>query len=204
MRSYVHFIARSRGELERLPAGLDGVLVIDEAYIEFARAPSLAPLIRNYPNLVVSRTLSKAYAAAGIRLGYGFAIPEIIHLLQTVKAPYNLNTLTRDCALSILADDKSYETAIDAILAERDRLVAALRALPAVRRVLKSDANFITFEIPQTTAIFQHLVARNLIVRDRSREPGLADCLRLTVGTPEENQLFLDGLQDSMAIVGII
>jgi histidinol-phosphate aminotransferase len=172
------------------------LVVVDEAYAEFSDSPSLAAKLVEFPNLVVLRTLSKAYGLAGARLGVLIASPEIIGLIRRIMAPYPVPTPCLAAALAAFAPEASAARAehLAATRAERARLAAALGAHPRVRRVWPSDANFVAFRVDDASAVWRQLLDRGVIVRDVSHYLGLADCLRVSVGTPTENDAFLAAL----------
>jgi histidinol-phosphate aminotransferase len=186
-----------RGEDIRLICeSVPAVVVVDEAYIEFSKAESLSLYVQSYPNLVILRTLSKAWGLAGIRLGYCIADPIIIEYLMKVKAPYNVNLLSSHYALAVLEKPKAMQSSVSAIIAERKRLKEALRSFKNVKNVYPSDANFLLVRFTESKQVLSELIGRGIIVRDRSGEPGLANCLRITVGTPEQNTLLLNALEE--------
>ncbi len=170
------------------------VVVVDEAYIEFAGSESLASHVRELPNLIVMRTLSKAFGRAGIRLGYALAAPEMIALFQKVKAPYNLNALSMSQGAHRLGQGRPRH--LQEILKERVRLSRELAEMAEVEEVLPSHANFLLFRIGGASEICRELQDRGVVVRDRSGMPGLAQCLRVSVGLPGENDLFLKRLRE--------
>jgi histidinol-phosphate aminotransferase len=184
--------------LLQLAARLVGraLLVIDEAYVEFSGAPSLARHVAQYSHLVVLRTLSKAHGLAGARCGTTIAAPEIISTLRKIIPPYALTQLTIEAVLGALqpAPLAAAQERLRTLRAERERLTAALRASRAVRRVWPSDANFVLAEFVDATAAFTRARAAGLLVRDVRSQPGLGDALRITLGTPEQNQRLLEAL----------
>jgi histidinol-phosphate aminotransferase len=172
------------------------LVVVDEAYAEFADSPSLAANLVEFPNLVVLRTLSKAYGLAGARLGVLIASSEIIGLIRRIMAPYPVPTPCLAAALAAFAPEASVARGehLAATRAERARLAAALSAHPGVRHVWPSDANFVAFRVDDANAAWRQLLGRGVIVRDVSHYLGLANCLRVSVGTPVENEGFLAAL----------
>ncbi len=177
--------------IELLLRKFSGIVVVDEAYIDFAEgATSWSQRLSEFPNLVVLQTLSKAWALAGARLGMAFASPEIIHYLNAVKYPYNVGLPTQRAVL------RSLETGLDgtvaAIVAERKRLETELSKLDFVERIYPSDANFLLVKMKDSTLIFNYLKQNGVVVRDRSREPLCEGCLRVTVGTEIENQKLIE------------
>lgn len=173
-----------------------GIVVLDEAYIDFSTRPSMATELRKHPNLVILQTFSKAWGMAGIRLGMAFASETIIGVLNRIKYPYNINILTQRTALQVLSGPSEREAWISLILKERSRLQQELSGLPPVKQVLPSDANFLMVRFEQPREVFDFLISRKIIVRDRSRVPLCDGTLRVTIGTPLENDLLLQALRD--------
>ena len=170
-----------------------GVVVLDEAYIDFSSTPSLISLLDDYPNLVVLQTLSKAWGMAGLRIGLAIARPEIVSLMSKVKYPYNLNILSQEMALSKL-DEARLSRRVSEIIAQRIRLARELPNCPSVKRIYPSEANFLLVRFDEPDAMYQRLLDAGVIVRNRSRVPGCEGCLRITVGTPAENDRLLEAL----------
>ena len=168
-----------------------GIVVLDEAYADFSAKGSLRAAVREYPNLVVLQTFSKAYGMAGLRLGMAFADAYVIELMNRVKYPYNISQATQELALKALEAPLETET----IIAQRERLANALPSFPFVKKVWPSDANFLLVQTDDADALYAHLLQDGIIVRNRSRVPLCSGCLRLTVGTPEENDRLLKSLQ---------
>ena len=180
-------------ELEALVRAFPGIVVLDEAYADFSAKGSLRSRVREFPNLVILQTLSKAYGLAGLRLGMAFADAYIIRLMSMVKYPYNINQAALELVSKALREpvgDKIAE-----IVSERARVAAALPAYPFVRRVYPSDANFLLVQVDDADALYSHLLADGIIVRNRSRVKGCAGCLRITVGLSEENDKLLKSLE---------
>ncbi|HMQ59221.1 MAG TPA: histidinol dehydrogenase [Flavilitoribacter sp.] len=171
-----------------------GIVVIDEAYIDFSAHPGYAKKIDEFPNLVVLQTLSKAWGLAAIRLGMAFTGEPIIGLLNKVKPPYNINELTQNAALEALSWPESMRQQLKIILGERKSLEESLAALPAVQKVYPSDANFLLVKLADPVAMYRHLAGEGIIVRDRSRVILCEGCLRITVGTPEENEKLVSAM----------
>ena len=166
-----------------------GIVVLDEAYADFSAKGSLRAAVLEQPNLVVLQTFSKAYGMAGLRVGLAFAGAYIIDLMNRVKYPYNLSQATQELALKAL--ETSPEANIREIVSERERLFEALPSFPFVRRVYPSDANFLLVQVEEADALYDVLLSGGIIVRNRSRVPGCSGCLRITVGTPAENDRLL-------------
>jgi histidinol-phosphate aminotransferase len=173
----------------------EGIVVIDEAYIDFAPGRSLLSKLSNYPNLVILQTFSKAWGMAGIRLGMAFAQPAIISVLSKIKYPYNLNILTQQKALELIVNKDRTEKWIDQLIEERQRLQSELGKLPFVQHIHPSDANFLLIRTPQPKLIYTYLIDRKIIIRDRSSVSLCAGCLRITVGTGAENDALLEALR---------
>ena len=182
-----------REQLVSLLSRFPGIVVVDEAYIDFSSVPSMVKLIDQYPNLIVLQTLSKAYGLAGLRMGLAFAEERIIRLFEQVKYPYNIGTDTLALALRLLATDITPQ--VQTLIAERERVAAALTELPYIEKVYPSDANFLLVKTARPRELYDYLIARELIVRDRSRTPGCEGTLRITIGTPEENDRLIEELR---------
>lgn len=185
-------------ELERirsLCAQFQGIVVVDEAYIDFSKQASCTSLLAEFPNLIVMQTFSKAWGMAGIRLGMAFASTEIIQLFNKVKPPYNINQLTQQIALEALETSyDDYKQLLSTLLSERERLVQGLRELPFVEKVFPSDANFMLIKMDDPNRTYQYLVEEGIIVRNRNTVHLCAGSLRITVGRPEENDALLNAL----------
>lgn len=171
----------------------NGIVVVDEAYIDFCPERSLLPMLERFPNLVVLQTFSKAWGMAGLRLGMAFASKEIIDILSKIKYPYNLSVLTQQKATELLSVNKKQEW-VEIILKERAELSGQLSKFPFILKVFPSDANFILAKTEDAKGIYHYLVAKNIIVRDRSSVLLCEGCLRISVGSPEENKKLLDAL----------
>jgi len=183
-------------EIAKILEGFDGLVIIDEAYIDFCPQASWLPNLEDYPQLVVLQTFSKAWGMAAVRLGMAFASSEIIAVLNKIKYPYNINILTQNVALELLQDVENMKGWVDILLSERFVLEEALAKLPSVKHVYPSDANFILVRMDRAKDVYQSLVDRGLIVRDRSKVELCDDCLRITVGAPEENKTLLKYLKE--------
>lgn len=179
----------------------DGMLVVDEAYIDFSSEESMLPYIKEHPNLIVLQTLSKAYGLAALRLGLAFADEMTMALFANVKYPYNVSLAAMEKAMSLLKRDVTAE--VESVMAERSRMEEALAELPRVRKVWPSDANFLLVEVDDARGLYSELLDKQVIVRDRSKVPGCAGCLRITIGTKEENDKVLaviGGLQPECVV----
>lgn len=183
-------------EIRHVLESFHGIVVVDEAYIDYAPAEaSVLSLLEEYPRLIVLNTFSKAWASAGIRLGMAVAHPDIIALFNKVKYPYNVNTLTQRAALERLNHMDEIRTWIDETLSERSRMMQAVAALPLCDKVYPSHANFFLAKVKDACHIYNTLVAQGIIVRNRHRIEGCNNCLRITIGTPAENDELLTALQ---------
>ena len=178
----------SLDKIKKLAASFSGITVVDEAYIDFAAQKSTVSLLSSCPRLVVMKTFSKAWGLAGIRLGMAFASPEIIELFNKVKPPYNINQLTQDAALAALQDVAKVRGQINKILEERVLMKENLKSLDFVEQVYPSDANFILVKMKNPLGVYHYLVEQGIIVRDRSKVALCDGCLRITIGTSEENE----------------
>ena len=172
------------------------VVVVDEAYLEFAGTPSLTQELAGNPNLVVLRTLSKAFGLAGIRCGVTIASPTLISVLQKIIAPYPVPTPVLEAALAAITTDgiTAAQRSVQGLIAERIRVTARLATLPCVRRLWPSDSNFILFEVTDSARVMSATRAVGVVLRDRSRDYGLTNCVRMTMGTPDENNAALEAI----------
>lgn len=177
-------------QIEELLERFGGVVVLDEAYIDFSVRPSLASLVKRYPNLMVLQTLSKAWGMAGLRIGLAVADPAVISLMSKVKYPYNINVVAQKMALMKL-DEAAKDKAVAEIVGQRFRLEKELRKCPEVKGIYSSDANFLLVRFDNPDEVYGRLLAGGVIVRNRSKVPGCEGCLRITVGTPAENDRLL-------------
>lgn len=177
-----------RDILIKLLSEFNGIIVLDEAYIDFASDTSMVKELDKYPNLVILQTLSKAWGMAGIRLGIGMASYEIIDILNKIKPPYNINTLTQEKALEQLSDEKKNRDEIKLLLEERDGMLKELRSLSFVEKVFPSQANFILIRVENANKLYDFLIGRGIVIRNRTTVSLLENCLRISIGTPFENQ----------------
>lgn len=175
----------------------EGVIVVDEAYIDFTQNKSWVEQLDRYPNLIVLQTLSKAWGLAGLRLGMAFAHPKIIALLNKIKPPYNISSATQQLAMAALAQPGQMKQQVTSILQERKRLAQELTKLKPVKKVFPSEANFLLVRIDRAGQVYQKLISDHVVVRDRSSVRRCEDCLRITVGTPEENDRLITALKQS-------
>lgn len=172
-----------------------GLVVIDEAYIDFSTEESWVSNLSEYPNLVVTQTLSKAYGMAGVRLGICIASAEIIAVLNKIKPPYNVNELTQQRAMERVADQNSVQRQVLQILQERAALNETLKTIPFVVKIYPSDANFILAKVDDATLRYNELLKKGIVVRNRTTQPLCENTLRFTVGTPEENKKLIFALK---------
>ena len=185
--------AFARVDLLRLCDEFDGMVVVDEAYVDFSEEGSLRDCIAAHPNLIILQTFSKAWGMAGLRFGMAFATAEIIAIYNNVKYPYNINGPTQDALIErITATAPEVGRMVDEITADRRMLSDGLSRCACVEQVYPSDANFLLVKVTDAGAIYDYLIANGVIVRNRSSQPGCADCLRITVGTHDENLRILD------------
>jgi len=189
----------NREDVETLLANFDGLVVVDEAYINYSRQKSFIQELTEYGNLVVLQTLSKAWGLAGLRIGMAFASEEIIEVFNRVKPPYNINEASQKLALQALDNIEQVNTWIKETLLERDQLVLGLKNLSFVIDIYPSDANFILVKTASPKVIYQFLVEKGIIVRDRSKVELCEGCLRITIGTPSENIQLLNTLKTFQA-----
>jgi len=173
-----------------------GIVVIDEAYIDFSGDPGFLPELAEHPHLIVLQTFSKAWGLAGLRLGMAFASPKIIHYLNKVKPPYNVNTLSQKEVLKALRDRRATGESISRLITARKSLAERLAQHPLVEHIFPSDSNFLLVRFRAAPAVFSHLTQKGVIVRDRTSVLHGAGCLRITVGTAEENDILLQTLAD--------
>lgn len=186
--------AFSLQQLEALADNFGGVLVVDEAYIDFSSQPSMLTVLCKHPNVVVLQTLSKAWGMAGLRLGLAFASPMIADIFARVKYPYNVNAPTQvEVAKRLHAEP--HDAHVAEVCSQRQWLATELAKMPCVLKVYHSDANFLLVKVTDADAIYDHLVANGIIVRNRNRVKGCEGCLRITVGTPAENVNVIDALK---------
>ncbi|HEY6956749.1 MAG TPA: histidinol-phosphate transaminase [Flavisolibacter sp.] len=183
-------------DIEMVLNNFDGIVVIDEAYINYSRSRSFVAELKNYPNLVVMQTFSKAWGLAALRLGMNFASTEIIGVLNKIKPPYNINQATQELALKALDHVEDVNTMIKDTVRERETLVKNLVQLSLVQKVYPSDANFVLAKMEGATSIYNYLKEKGIIVRNRSNVMLCEDCLRITVGTPGENEQLIDALKN--------
>ena len=185
----------SREAILRLCGAWGKIVVVDEAYVEFSGSPSLVRELPDLPNLILLRTFSKAFGRAAVRLGYAVASPEIVENFLKVKAPYNLNAWTMECGRLAVQDFGKMDL-VETICRQRERVALELKKIPKVEQVFPSQANFLLFRCKNASETCRRLLERGIVVRDRSRPAGLENCIRVSIGTPSENDLFLGELRN--------
>lgn len=184
-----------RKSIQRLLTEFHGIIVIDEAYSDFSDLIPMRQYLGHFPNMIVLNTFSKAWASASIRLGMAFASEEIINLFNKVKYPYNVNQLTQNTAMEILQDMERTDRWINMIRTERQAMLPNLQELPIVKQVYPTAANFVLVRVSDANAIYHYLVDKGIIVRNRNRVTMCDNCLRITIGTKEENSELLGALR---------
>lgn len=187
-----------REDVEMTLNNFQGLVVIDEAYINFSKQHSFIKELEEYPNLVVLQTFSKAWGLAGLRLGMAFACDEIIEILNKVKPPYNINQATQELALKALEEVGQVNDMILEIVAMRDALAEVFLRIPIIHKVYPSDANFLLIKIDQADRVYEYLLTEEIVLRNRSKIILCEDCLRITIGTEKENTLLVDALDRYM------
>jgi histidinol-phosphate aminotransferase len=183
-----------REDIEMVLNNFDGIVVIDEAYINFSRQRSFIPDLIDYPNLVILQTFSKAWGLAALRVGMAFADAGIIDIMSRIKPPYNINEPSQELASQALDEVEQVNEMIRIIVSERNRLADELKKISIVEEIFPSDANFLLVRIKEARKVYEYLLQKGIVVRDRSTTPGCTDCLRITVGTPRENDVLLSSL----------
>jgi len=185
----------NRKDIENLCSSLNAVVVVDEAYIDFSEENSAIDLVLQYPNIIITRTFSKAWGMAAVRAGFAIADKTVIDYFFKIKAPYNVSKPTEKLILEALNNLEERENFIAEIINEKDFIISELGKIPQVIDILKSNANFLIFKIENATIVYQKLIEKGVIIRNRSNLPLLENSLRLTIGTREENQTFLKELK---------
>jgi histidinol-phosphate aminotransferase len=184
-----------RQDIETIIANFNGLVVIDEAYINYSRQKTFIQELTEYSNLVILQTLSKAWGLAGLRVGMAFASEELIEVFNKVKPPYNINEASQELALEALQNVDQVNNWIKETVAERNKLIEELSQCALVIKIYPSDANFILVKTTNPKAIYSYLVSLGIIVRDRSKVELCDGCLRITIGTPKENVELLNALK---------
>lgn len=185
----------NRDEMLRVVEQFEGIVIVDEAYIDFAQQQSMRQELPTHPNLIVMQTMSKAWGGAAIRLGMAFASADIVAIYNKVKYPYNINLLTQQQAIEMLKDPFEVDKWVKTLLEERARLMSAFSQLPVCEQVYRTDANFFLARMTDAQAIYDYLVERGIIVRNRTRVQLCRNCLRITIGTRTENTELLAALR---------
>ena len=186
----------NRQEIVKLLTSFGGIVILDEAYIDFAAEGSFSEFLSQYPNLIILQTFSKAWGSAAIRLGMAFASVEIIAVLNKIKYPYNVNILTQKQALEILKQADQVKEWVRILLTEREVLSGRLKELMFVQHIYPTDANFVLVKMDDANAVYNYLVDKGIIVRNRNTVSLCLGCVRITVGTPEENEILLAELRN--------
>ncbi|HYJ65007.1 MAG TPA: histidinol-phosphate transaminase [Parafilimonas sp.] len=189
----------NENEIEDLVNSFNGIIVIDEAYIDFSDKTSWLEKLNQYPNLVILQTLSKAWALAGLRIGMAFASAEIIRILNKIKPPYNISAATQKLALQVLNDEEKAYQKIVIIKKEKAKLSEDLKAFDFIKKIYPSDTNFLLVKVNDATRLYKYLLTKNIVVRNRSNQPLCDNSLRITIGTPEENVSLLQALKSFSA-----
>ena len=185
----------NRDEVIKVIEGFEGLVIVDEAYSDFSTQKPLRTELAKYPNLIVLNTMSKAWGCAAIRLGMAFASEEIITIFNKVKYPYNVNQLTQQQALEALKDPFEVDNWVKILLQERTRMMDAFEMLPICHKVYPTDANFFLAKMTDATKIYNYLVDKGIIVRNRNRVQLCQNCLRITIGTKTENSELIAALR---------
>ncbi len=185
--------AMNSGDVEFLVSEFRGMVIIDEAYIDFSDKPSFVKLIEKHPNLIIMQTFSKALGLAAARIGIALTNTAVIKYLNKIKPPYNVSTINQLAALRKLTNTESYRNQVDSIKRERERLSEILKSVKIIKEVYPSDANFLLVKVPDANFIYDTLIERNIIVRNRNSV--IDNCLRITIGKPSENNKLIKALQ---------
>ena len=183
-------------EIEKVLKNFSGIVAVDEAYIDFSSQPSYLKVLKEYPNMVVLQTFSKAWGSAGVRLGMAFASEDIIKIFNKVKYPYNVNVLTQRYAIKLLDNFSQVEKKVKAILKNREKLEKQLAKVKCIKEVYPTDANFILVKTIDSDAIYKYLIEKGIVARNRNGITLCDNCLRITVGTAEENKQVIAALKN--------
>lgn len=186
----------NRLDIETILNNFKGIVVIDEAYINFSKQKSFVQELTEYPNLVVLQTFSKAWGLAGLRLGMAFASTAIVEVLNRVKPPYNINQSTQELALKALEEVGQVNDMIRLLVDMRDALADVFQLMPTVQEVYPSDANFLLVKINEARKVYEFLLTKGIVLRDRSNVQLCNDCLRITVGSEQDNTILVEAMQD--------
>lgn len=188
--------ALNAAEIEKVLKNFSGIVAVDEAYIDFSSQPSYLKVLKEYPNMVVLQTFSKAWGSAGVRLGMAFASEEIIKIFNKVKYPYNVNVLTQRYAIKLLDNFSQVEKKVKAILKNREKLEKQLAKVECIKEVYPTDANFILVKTTDSDAIYKYLIEKGIVARNRNGITLCDNCIRITVGTAEENKQVIAALKN--------
>lgn len=186
----------NREDIEIVLNNFNGLVVIDEAYINYSRQRSCIPELTEYPNLVILQTLSKAWGLAGLRIGMAFASPEIIEVMNKIKPPYNVSEVTQTLAAEALSKTEEINKQIRETVQQREWLKQQLVQFSFIQKIYPSDANFLLVKMDDPKTVYTHLSSKGIVVRDRTSVSGCEGCLRITVGTSAENELLISTLQE--------
>jgi histidinol-phosphate aminotransferase len=179
--------------IEKIISEFHGIVLLDEAYIDFSGGSSFKERLDSFPNLIVMQTMSKAFGMASVRVGMAFANPEIVRYFNKMKPPYNISSVNQRAVLKRLSDPSLYKKEVNKIIKERERLSSEIRTLPVAERVYPSEANFILVKFEDADAIYNYLINRGIVVRNRSS--AVKNCIRITIGTRNENDILLKALK---------
>jgi histidinol-phosphate aminotransferase len=182
--------------IEWLLKNFNGIVVVDEAYIEFASQISWRKRLNQFPNLVVLQTLSKAWGLAGLRIGFAYASSTIINVLNKIKPPYNISEATQQLALEALQNEEQAKEKTNVLIQQKERLLKAFQQFDFIKKIYPSDANFILIKVEKANDLYKYLLSKNIVVRNRSSQPLCENSLRVTVGTPKENDQLLIALKE--------
>ncbi len=185
----------NRTELHKILKWFRGIVVIDEAYIDFSTGGSFSSFLSEYPNLVVLQTMSKAWGNAAVRLGMAYASAEIVNVLNKIKYPYNVNILTQNAVVEALQNPEQMHEWVDKLLVQREFMIKELEKYNFVNHIYPTDANFILVKVKDANSLYKYLVKKSIIVRNRSNVSLCENCIRITIGTPQENKILLDELK---------
>ena len=183
-------------KVEELLQKFKGLVVIDEAYIDFSEQNSWINKLDLFPNLIITQTLSKAYGLAGIRLGVCYASKEIVTILNKIKPPYNVNELTQQKAINRLQNMKSVEEEVEKIKQERNKLIKSLKEVSFIKIIYPTDCNFVLVKVDDATKRYNQLIEKGIVIRNRTTQPLCENCLRFTVGTSKENERLIQSLKE--------
>jgi len=182
-------------DVEKLLKEFNGIVVIDEAYIDFSRQQSWLLRLEEFPNLIITQTLSKAYGMAGIRLGICYASQEIISILNKIKPPYNVNSLSQEKALGRISQPEAIQQEINRILNERNLLIVNFKTISFIEKIYESDANFVLIKVDDANKRYRQLTDKGIVIRNRTTQALCENCLRITVGTTQENEKLIEVLK---------